>query len=434
MADTIFAQATPPGRSGVAIIRISGPAALEAASAVGADRLQARRASLRTLRDPATGEILDHAVAIAFPGSGSFTGETVVELQCHGSPSVCRATLACLGARPGLRPALPGEFTRRALENGRLDLAQVEGLADLLAAETEAQRRQALATADGALSAVAASWRDRLVEALALLEASIDFSDDGIEDSVLADVPQMLAAVAAEMDMAVAGAVAAERIREGFVIALFGAPNVGKSTLMNALAGREVALTSPEPGTTRDAIEVQLDLKGLAVTVVDTAGLREASEGIERMGIARAQARVEAADLRILLIEDDAVPTEFETHLRKSDLVVRAKADLGHVGGGLAVSGRTGAGLDKLLGAVTNELHSRCAGSSGLAHARQRDAVARAMEEVKAAIRLSAGRGVEADLAAHAVHAALHELDCLVGRVDVEAVLDSVFSRFCLGK
>jgi tRNA modification GTPase len=434
MADTIFAQATPPGRSGVAIIRISGPAALEAASALGADRLQARRASLRTLRDPATGEILDHAVAIAFSGPGSFTGETVVELQCHGSPSVCRATLACLGSRPGLRPAHPGEFTRRALENGRLDLAQVEGLADLLAAETEAQRRQALATADGALSAVAASWRDRLVEALALLEASIDFSDDGIEDSVLADVPQMLAAVAAEMDMAVAGAVAAERIREGFVIALFGAPNVGKSTLMNALAGREVALTSPEPGTTRDAIEVQLDLKGLAVTVVDTAGLREASEGIERMGIARAQAWVEAADLRILLIDDDVVPAEFETHLRKGDLVVRSKADLGDVRGGLAISGRTGAGLNRLLGAVTNELHSRCAGSSGLAHARQRDAVSRAMEEVQAAIRLFAGRAVEADLASHALRAALHELDCLVGRVDVEAVLDSVFARFCLGK
>jgi tRNA modification GTPase len=434
MADTIFAQATPPGRSGVAIIRISGPAALEAASALGADWLRARRASLRTLRDPATGEILDHAVAIAFPGPGSFTGETVVELQCHGSPSVCRATLVCLGSRPGLRPALPGEFTRRALENGRLDLAQVEGLADLLAAETEAQRRQALATADGALSAIAASWRDRLVETLALLEASIDFLDDGIENSVLADVPQMLASVAAEMDIAVAGAVAAERIREGFVIALFGAPNVGKSTLMNALAGREVALTSPEPGTTRDAIEVQLDLKGLAVTVVDTAGLREASEGIERMGIARAQARVEAADLRILLIDDDVLPAEFETHLRKGDLVVRSKADLGDVRGGLAVSGRTGAGLDRLLGAVTNELQSRCAGSSGLAHARQRDAVSRAMEEVQAAIRLSAGRGVEADLAAHGLRAALHELDCLVGRVDVEAVLDSVFSRFCLGK
>jgi tRNA modification GTPase len=434
MADTIFAQATPPGRSGVAIIRISGPAALEAASALGADQLEARRASLRTLRDLATAEILDEAVAIAFPGPASFTGETVVELQCHGSPAICRAMLACLEAQPGLRPALPGEFTRRALENGRLDLAQVEGLADLLAAETDAQRRQALATAAGALSATAAAWRERLVEILALVEASIDFSDDGVDDAVLTEIPEMLASVASEMAAAVAGAGAAERIREGFVVALFGAPNVGKSTLMNALAGREVALTSSEPGTTRDALEVQLDLKGLPVTLVDTAGVREFAEGVERMGIARTRARVEAADLRILLVEREGDIHEFETHLREGDLVVRAKADLGVHRGGLAVSGRSGLGLDLLLEAVAAELQSRCGGSSGLAHVRQREAVAGALREVGVAGRLAADGGATAELAAHAVRGALYELDCLVGRVDIESVLDSVFSRFCLGK
>jgi tRNA modification GTPase len=434
MADTIFAQATPPGRSGVAIIRISGPAALEAASALGADQLEARRASLRTLRDLATAEILDEAVAIAFPGPASFTGETVVELQCHGSPAICRAMLACLEAQPGLRPALPGEFTRRALENGRLDLAQVEGLADLLAAETDAQRRQALATAAGALSATAAAWRERLVEILALVEASIDFSDDGVDDAVLTEIPEMLASVASEMAAAVAGAGAAERIREGFVVALFGAPNVGKSTLMNALAGREVALTSSEPGTTRDALEVQLDLKGLPVTLVDTAGLREFAEGVERMGIARTRARVEAADLRILLVEQEGHVHEFKTHLRKGDLVVGAKADLGVHRGGLAVSGRSGVGLELLLEAVAAELQSRCGGASGLAHVRQREAVAGALREVGVAGRLAADGGATAELAAHAVRGALHELDCLVGRVDVETVLDSVFSRFCLGK
>jgi tRNA modification GTPase len=434
MADTIFAQATPPGRSGVAIIRISGAAALEAASALGADQLEARRASLRTLRDPATAEFLDEAVAIAFPGPASFTGETVVELQCHGSPAICRAMLACLEAQPGLRPALPGEFTRRALENGRLDLAQVEGLADLLAAETEAQRRQALATAAGALSVTAAAWRERLVEILALVEASIDFSDDGVDDAVLTEIPRMLASVASEMAAAVAGAGAAERIREGFVVALFGAPNVGKSTLMNALAGREVALTSSEPGTTRDALEVQLDLKGLPVTLVDTAGVREFAEGVERMGIARTRARVEAADLRILLVEREGDIHEFETHLREGDLVVRAKADLGVHRGGLAVSGRSGLGLDLLLEAVAAELQSRCGGSSGLAHVRQREAVAGALREVGVAGRLAADGGATAELAAHAVRGALYELDCLVGRVDIESVLDSVFSRFCLGK
>jgi tRNA modification GTPase len=434
MAETIFAQATPPGRSGVAIIRLSGAAALEAASALGAGRLAPRHASLRTLRDPDTGEILDEAVVIAFPAPGSFTGETIVEFQCHGSPAVCRGILVRLGTLPGLRPAFPGEFTRRALENGRLDLAQVEGFADLLSAETEAQRRQALATAGGALSSTAAGWRVRLVEALSLIEAVIDFADDGVDDAVLATVPSLLASVAESMETTLAGAAASERIREGFVVALFGAPNVGKSTLMNALAGREVALTSSEPGTTRDALEVALDLGGLAVTLIDTAGLRDSATGIERMGIERARARLELADMRILLVESASQQHEFATYLHNGDVTVSAKADLGDPVVGLAVSGLTGEGIGALLDAIARELELRCSGASGLAHARQRKAVEAAAREVREAVRFSAGSAVDADLAAHAVRAAVHELDCLVGRVDVESVLDAVFARFCLGK
>ncbi len=434
MAETIFAQATPPGRSGVAIIRISGKDALKAAAALGVGSLSSRRASLRTLCDPKTKQVLDQAVVIAFPAPASFTGETIVELQCHGSPAVCRALLARLGAMPGLRPALPGEFTRRALENGRLDLAQVEGFADLLSAETEAQRKQALATAGGAVSAMAAQWRDQLLEALALVEAAIDFTDDGIEDGVLAGVPSMLASVAEEMAQAVAGAAASERIREGFVVALFGAPNVGKSTLLNALAGREIALTSSEPGTTRDALEVALEIRGLPVTLVDTAGLRESVSGIERLGIERARARLEIADLRILLVENGDQRDAFETHLHEGDFVVLAKADLGGSVASLAVSGRTGQGIEALLDAIGDELELRCAGASGLAHARQRRAVAAAAELIVEACRLSTGGAMNVELVAHAIRSALHELDCLVGRVDVETVLDAVFSRFCLGK
>jgi tRNA modification GTPase len=319
MTDTIFAEATAPGRAGIAVIR-SGPGAFVAGRVLGA-----RRAVLRRLRDPGSGDLIDEAVLLAFPGPGSFTGEDVLEIQCHGSRAVVRTVLDRLGAVPGLRLAEPGEFTRRALENGRLDLAQVEGLADLVAAETEAQRRQAVAVMGGALSRLAEGWREGIVEALARVEAAIDFADEDIPETVYAEADARLAPVARELAEQVRGAPAAERLREGFEVALVGAPNAGKSTLLNAIAGRSVAITSEHPGTTRDVIELRVDLRGLPVTFLDLAGIRETAHPVEAEGVARARARAAGADLRLVLDDGLGVVDEYATHYRKAISVSSAR-------------------------------------------------------------------------------------------------------------
>jgi tRNA modification GTPase len=328
MTDTIFAQATARGRSGVAVIRISGPRAAQALAAFGAEPVAPRRAALRLLHDPTTGEAIDSALVLRFAAPASFTGEDVVELQLHGSLAVTRAVTDALTRLPGLRPAEPGEFTRRALMNGRLDLAQVEGLGDLIAAETEAQRRQALRMMQGAVGRLAAEWRAGLIAALALIEASIDFGDEDIPEDLRPQVLPRLAAVRASMARELAGGAMAERLREGFEVALVGAPNAGKSTLLNALAGRDVAITSEVAGTTRDVIEVRMDLRGLPVTLLDTAGLRATGDTVERIGVERARDRAAAADLRVVLVEGTGDAAALGLELGPEDLVVRAKADL----------------------------------------------------------------------------------------------------------
>jgi tRNA modification GTPase len=432
--DTIFAQASGHGRTGVAVLRISGPRALAAARAL-CGRLPAdRRAGLRWIRDPEGGERLDQGLVITFPAPDSFTGEDVAELHLHGSLAVTRTVLAALGRIEGLRLAEPGEFTRRALLNDRLDLSQVEGLSDLIEAETAAQQRQALATMRGTVSALAAGWREQLVRALAHVEASIDFADEELPADVFAMVRGELRAVAAGMTDALRGSRVAERIRDGFEVALVGRPNVGKSTLLNALAGREAALTSELAGTTRDVIEVRMDLGGLPLTVLDMAGLREAEGSVEAMGVARARARAEAADLRVFLVEaaDDAA--RLGLRVRAGDLVALAKADLRKAGDGLAVSGRTGVGIDGLLTGIAAVLGDRAAGAGSVAHSRQREAIEAAVRAVSAAL-TEADRGeMQAELVAEEIRAGLRNLDFLVGKVDVEAVLDVIFRTFCLGK
>lgn len=432
MADTIFAQATAPGRAGVAIIRISGPQAVAAAERLGAGRLSPRRASLQRLVDPEDGTLIDEAILVHFSARASFTGEDVIEIQCHGSPAVIRRLLHLLGRMPGLRIAVPGEFTRRALEYGRLDLAQVEGLADLLAAETEAQRRQAVALAEGRLSARVANWRQQLIECLALVEAVIDFGED-VPDNVLRTVPERLVGILSDLRESLSGARASERIRSGFIVAICGAPNVGKSTLLNYIAGREIAITSDIAGTTRDVLEVQMEIGGLAVTFLDTAGLRDATDSIERLGIERALQRADAADLRIFLTEDRLYPV-YEKHVQDGDLVVRAKADTGADFNDLAVSGLTGAGVGDLLDRISDVLSKRVTGASGLAHARQQEAVSRASSRVEKVLKLLDDPIGDIEFAAEELREAVAALDQLTGRVDVEAVLDVVFRSFCLGK
>ncbi len=286
-ADTIYAPASGLGRAAVSVVRISGPAAAAALSALAGDRPEPRRLSLRRLRDPASGSLLDQALVVWLPGPGTATGEDMAELHLHGGTAVREAVLQALRSVPGCRPAEAGAFTRRAFLNGRIDLTEAEGIADLIDAETEAQRRQALRQLDGALGRQVMAWRDRAIDLLAAAEAALDFADEGDVDEVGLDAAQAerAACLSQEIREALADGRRGERLREGFFVVLAGPPNAGKSTLLNALSKRDAAIVSEIPGTTRDAIEVRCDLGGLPVTLVDTAGLRETDDPIEAEGV-----------------------------------------------------------------------------------------------------------------------------------------------------
>ncbi len=425
--DTIFALATAQGRAGVAMIRISGAGSVMAASALCGDVPRLR--GLRRLFDGG-GELLDEALVLRFAEGKSFTGEEVIELHLHGSPAAVSAVLRCLGELPDLRQAEAGEFTRRALENGRLNLAEVEGLADLIDAETESQRKQAVRVFSGALGALADNWRTRLIRAAALLEATIDFADEEVPVDVSPEVLALLDGVSVEMLREADGVRIAERVRDGFEVAIIGAPNVGKSTLMNRLAGRDVAITSEIAGTTRDVIEVRMDLDGLPVTLLDTAGLRETDDIVEGLGVARARERAALADLRIHLILTGDEPLN---DLGPDDLIVMAKADL-QAAEGLAVSGTTGEGIDDLISAVSLRLHDKV-GSIGIAmRERHRIAMMRAIDYMQEARIAMLSEHAMTDLIAEDLRSAIRAVDSIVGRVDVEHVLDEIFSSFCIGK
>jgi tRNA modification GTPase len=434
MAETIFAQATPPGRSGIAVIRISGPSAAAGAAALGAARAPLRRAVLRRLRDPRDGFPIDDALVLRFAGPASFTGEDSVELHLHGGPAVCRAVAAALAALPDMREAEPGEFTRRALINGRLDLAQAEGLGDLLAAETAAQARRALALMDGALSRAALGWRERLVRALALIEAAVDFADEDLPPDALGEAAAILGEMGVRLRAELAGAAASERLRIGYEVAIVGPPNVGKSTLLNALARRDAAIISDVAGTTRDVIEARAELRGLPVVFADMAGLRDARDPVERIGVERARRRAAAADLRVVLVDQAEDAAALGVALAPGDQVVLAKGDLRPPDAATAVSGLTGRGVPELLARITAELETRAASATLIGHERQQRAVGRALEALQAAAEALAGPAPAPELAAAEVHAALRSLDFLLGRIDVEAVLDVVFASFCIGK
>jgi tRNA modification GTPase len=425
--DTIFALATARGRAGVAVVRISGSYAVGAAGRLMKDVPATR--GVRALLDQ-SGALIDEALVLQFPHGKSFTGEDVIELHLHGSPAVVSAVLRVLGDDPALSPAEAGEFTRRALENGRLDLAQVEGLGDLIDAETVSQRKQAIRVFSGALGQIAESWRSRLIRAAALLEATIDFADEDVPIDVAPEVTELISGVMAEMRREAEGVRAAERLRDGFEVAIIGEPNVGKSTLLNKLAGREVAITSEIAGTTRDVIEVRLDLDGLPVTVLDTAGLRETDDIVEGIGVARAKARALDADIRVhMMLDDTLLPQDMVT----GDLYVRAKADIS-TGSGLAVSGETGAGIEELITLISTILQDRVASIGVAMRERHRLALQRAVTYLDVAVSsLDIDNGMT-DLTAEELRSAIRAVDSLVGRVDVEHVLDEIFSSFCIGK
>ncbi len=426
MGDTIFALASARGKAGVAVMRVSGPQAHEALAQLCAVPV-ARQAALRRL--VWQGQVLDEALVLVFDEGASFTGEKSVELQVHGSLGVIKALTQAL-AQMGLRQAEAGEFTRRALENGRLDLAQVEGLADLIDAETEAQRRQALRVLSGAVGKRAEGWRRDLIRAGALVEATIDFADEDVPVDVTPEVLGLIDGLLADLRREIAGASVAERVRDGFEVAIIGAPNAGKSTLLNALAGREAAITSEIAGTTRDVIEVRMDLDGLAVTLLDTAGLRETADPVEQIGVARALARASAADLRVFLLDHDGEVLLMTP--KDEDIVVQGKADVRPRNG--AVSGRTGQGLDLLVARITAVLARKAASAGVMTRERHKVAMIRAVEAMESARNQVQGFGGAAELVALDLRRAARALDMLVGRVDTENLLDEIFASFCIGK
>ncbi len=440
--DTIYALASARGRAGVSVIRISGSASDDALAALGVTALpEPRVARMRRLIDPQDGSVLDDALVLRFSEGASFTGESSAEIQCHGGPAVVAAILAALGTLPSMRLALPGEFTRRAFDNGRLDLAQIEGLSDLIAAETEAQRRAALRQADGSLGRAVREWSASLTTGLALLEATIDFADEDIPDETYTVVSDRVFHVKQSIEALLSNAQFSERYRDGWRVAVIGAPNAGKSSLLNALARRDVAITSPIAGTTRDAIEVALDFDGYPVTLVDTAGLRQTTDVVENIGIDRARLSAETADLRLAVVAPDApLDAGIRSLLRDTDLLVWNKADLEPNSDiDIKISTLNDDGLENLTRAIQSRLDlADPSGASALLRDRHdaalRDALAAIERYESLASDPASDVGDTPEIAAEHLRLARASLGTITGDVGVERLLDVIFSEFCLGK
>jgi len=448
--DTIFALSSGRPPSAIAVVRMSGPRAGDALKALAGKLPEPRKARLARVRDPHSGEAIDEALALWFPGPNSETGEDIAELQLHGGRAVIAAVLGALGRIEGLRPAEAGEFTRRAFENGRLDLTAVEGLADLIGAETEAQRRQGYTQLKGLLGDRAETWRARLIEALALVEARIDFSDEAdVPEDLIGPALTIVRGLRDEIAEALAGATRGERLRDGLVVAIAGPPNAGKSTLLNRIARREVAIVSPFAGTTRDVIEVHLDLDGYPVTLLDTAGIRDSDDPVEQEGVRRARQRASDADLILWVYEAkdevvrsgatpvsglvttwmvqnkiDLVPS-FRINERKNESKV---SDIE-----FRISASTGLGLADFLAYLTKYVVSYFGTESSLLsrerHRKALDSTKKALD--RALAETSTGRE---ELVAEELRSAVQTLGRLTGRVDVEDILDVIFRDFCIGK
>ena len=426
--DTIFALASAPGKAGISIVRLSGPLAINVAEKLTKSKLKEKQPNLRVIYD-SDNQFIDQALILIFSKPCSFTGENVVEFHLHGSSAVVSSVIKLLGNFKGLRSAEAGEFTRCALENGKIDLAQVEGLADLIDAETDAQHKQAARIFNGALGEKTKEWRAKLVKAGALLVATLDFADEEVPEEVTPEVEKLINMVLSDLDKEIIGVQTAERIRSGFEVAIVGAPNLGKSTLLNYLVGRDAAITSNVSGTTRDVIEVKLDLHGLPVTILDTAGIRKSDDKVEEIGISRALERSSLSDLRIVLTEDGEYPVGLKK--RDTDIICIAKDDQGNRGG---VSGKTGAGIDRLKNNIWDILNDKAQYVGIATRERHKSSMVNAKKFLGNAV-VSLRDGPEYyDITAEEIRAATSALDSLIGRIGVEDVLDEVFSSFCLGK
>ena len=421
--DLIFAEATSPGKGGISVMRLSGEGARLAAEKLVGPLTRSRYAELRKIRDGQ--EIIDSALVLWFETEQSFTGEEVVEFHLHGAPVIVKRVSRAL-LDMGIRWAEAGEFTKRAFLNNRVDLAEVEGLGDLLEAETEAQRQLAVRVAQGGLGQKTDEWRNMLIRAGALVEASVDFADEDVPEKIPSEVYEILTQLKRQLDDEIGGFAAAERVRKGLEVAVIGPPNAGKSSLINRIARRDIALVSDIEGTTRDIIEARIDLYGLAVTLLDTAGLRDSSDQIEKMGVSLARRRANAADLRLHLSETGDVVTDL---WRDGDIAVRTKSDLGgDKAGDVAISSSTGGGIDALLLQLFNRLSSRVVGAGTISHERQLRAL------MDASSVLMDVDSLPPEILAEAIRAASSSLDKLLGRIGAEDYLGVIFSSFCIGK
>lgn len=445
--DTIYALSSAAGRAGVAVIRVSGPCAGQVLDVMAGGRTAPRVANLRKFIHPGSREPIDRGLVLWMPGPATFTGEDVCELHVHGGRAVVRAMLSAIGQIGGCRLAEAGEFARRAFAAGKIDLTEAEGLADLIDAQTEAQRIQALRQAGGSLSSLYESWRSALIGALALVEAAIDFSDEGdVSSSAMQRAGDIVADLSVKLARHLDDGHRGEILREGLQVVLAGAPNVGKSSLLNHLARRDAAIVSAEAGTTRDAIEVQLDLEGLPIVVTDTAGLRETDQIVEREGIRRSLQRADEADLVIWIDDARQAPAELPESIRArgaDTLYVVNKVDLADKGrairtaDSIAVSVKTGENLDILVKRIAEVARERMAPREEpvVTQLRHRQH----LEECQRHLDAFMGEGGEdsdllTELRAEELRLAASALGRISGRVDVEDVLDAVFSRFCIGK
>ncbi len=429
---TIFAPATAKGKSAVAIIRISGKHTLEILTNISGVNLRPREMVLRRIIHPKNREVLDEALVVYFPKGRSYTGEDSAELHLHGSRATLKAVMSCL-LDEGLRMAEPGEFTYRALLNGQMDLAQIEGLGDLIEAETETQRKQAQRALDGEISHSTISWKNELIHCLALLETEIEFSEEEIPEDIKNQTISTLLGLRDTLLNEVKGVDMAERLRDGFEVAIIGPPNSGKSTLLNYLAGREAAITSNYAGTTRDVLEVYMEVEGLPVCFLDTAGIRESSDPIEKIGIEKTKKRAKDADLRIFLQEPN-LATFPGVEWQEGDLKLMAKVDLVKENDLKGVSGLTGQGVNHMLEDIARELENRIEKVGVMNNTRQRQAIERAITYlVKAELEL-AGTNGRSEIAAEELRQAIRALETITGAIDIEQVLGEIFSNFCIGK
>ena len=432
MNDIIFALASAKGRAGVSVIRVSGKNSIFSIEKLLKNTLPVDNKCLRKIYD-ADDNIIDEVLILTFKEKASFTGDETVEIHCHGSTAVVTYILQTLSNIKNFRIADPGEFTRRALENGNLDLTQVEGLADLIESETEAQRRLAIRSMDGALSSKVQEWRKDLIRAVSLIEATIDFADEDIPTDVTPEVLGLINKTQSDIKSEIKGSFAAERIREGFEIAIVGPPNIGKSTLLNALAGRDAAITSDMAGTTRDVIEVKMDISGFAVTLLDTAGIRETTDKIEQIGVDRAKLRAKNADLR-LFITHSGEPNDLKLNPEENDIVVIGKSDLLNKSDILAISGKSGEGLDSLLEEISDRLNRLSIGAQTATRERHRISMIKAQRFLDSGKLLIEDNLELSELASSEFHQGIQTLSSLIGSVGVEDLLDEIFSSFCLGK